>query len=340
MSFKLSNLLSKLDNQIGVDKAFENYSNRETTAGDQKDDPAERSKDFYNLITDFTQYGWSTSIHFAPRNPGESVAASLARHEHFIAMRLALEPGMHVADLGCGIGGPLREIVRLSGAMVTGVNNNSYQVDRARELTQEAGLTDYAEFMECSYLNVDTPDKSFDAAYAIESMCYSPSREEAYREVFRILKPGTLFATYEVCLTDKYDPENPRHVELYSQIEFYGGMTDLDLPRDVDSALKSVGFDLVENRDIAEDDRFEIPWYEPIEGTGFSLESFKSSLIGRTLTHVTVQVLEKLKIAPQGSTQVSTFLLESAKVWAESGRLGILSPMYFVLARKPLSARE
>ena len=47
---------------------------------------------------------------FAPRVPGESFKALLARHELHLATVLGLKPGMVVADLGCGIGGPLIEI--------------------------------------------------------------------------------------------------------------------------------------------------------------------------------------------------------------------------------------
>lgn len=57
------------------------------------------------------------SFHFAPRVPGESIKASLVRHEHYLAHVLGLRPGMVVADLGCGNGGPLWErLVFLQGA--------------------------------------------------------------------------------------------------------------------------------------------------------------------------------------------------------------------------------
>ncbi|MCY3856941.1 MAG: hypothetical protein OXF78_11685, partial [Rhodospirillales bacterium] len=38
---------------------------------------------YYDLVTDFFEYGWGQSFHFAPRAKGESFAASLARHEHY-----------------------------------------------------------------------------------------------------------------------------------------------------------------------------------------------------------------------------------------------------------------
>ena len=36
---------------------------------------------YYDLVTDSYEYGWGKSFHFAPRVPGESFKASLARHE-------------------------------------------------------------------------------------------------------------------------------------------------------------------------------------------------------------------------------------------------------------------
>ena len=108
------------------------------------------------------------SLHFAPRVPGERFKASIARHEHYLAHVLGLRPGMVVADLGCGVGGPLIEIARFSGARIVGINNNAYQIDRARKLTEEAALTHLAEYMHCDFLNVDAPDNSFDAVFAIK----------------------------------------------------------------------------------------------------------------------------------------------------------------------------
>jgi sterol 24-C-methyltransferase len=70
---------------------------------------------YYDLITDFYEFGWGLSFHFAPRHTGESLLASIARHEHWLAHRLGLKPGMKVLDVGCGVAGPLVEIARFSG---------------------------------------------------------------------------------------------------------------------------------------------------------------------------------------------------------------------------------
>ena len=70
-------------------------------------------------MKDFYEYGWGESFHFAPRYKNEAVPASLARHEHYLALMLNLGHGQRVVDLGCGVGGPAREIARFCGAHVT-----------------------------------------------------------------------------------------------------------------------------------------------------------------------------------------------------------------------------
>ena len=43
-------------------------------------------------------------------------------------------------DIGCGVGGPARNIARYSGAEITGLNINDYQLKKATKLTAEANL--------------------------------------------------------------------------------------------------------------------------------------------------------------------------------------------------------
>jgi len=87
---------------------------------------------FYTLVTDFYEYGWGDSFHFANRFIGESHKESLRRAEYFLASKLQLTEESTVLDVGCGIGGPMRAIARFSGATVTGINNCDYQVSHKR----------------------------------------------------------------------------------------------------------------------------------------------------------------------------------------------------------------
>lgn len=89
-------------------------------AEDRRRGYADMVNHYYDLATSFYEYGWGTSFHFAHRRRGETHSESIKRHEHFLALRLGLGPGRTVLDVGCGVGGPMREIALFSGASVVG----------------------------------------------------------------------------------------------------------------------------------------------------------------------------------------------------------------------------
>ena len=207
MSLKLTDLLKGSIDRTSASSSvnshersfdFGSRNGQDRRAADYRD----LVENYCKLVTDLFEYGWGDSFHFAPRVPGESFRASLTRHQHFIAHMLGLRPGMRVADLGCGVGGPLREIARFSGSQIVGVNISAYQLERARKLTDEAGLSQLATYLESDFTSIDEPDGSFDAVYAIEATCHAPDRADVFAEAFRLLKPGGCFAAYEQCMTE------------------------------------------------------------------------------------------------------------------------------------------
>ncbi len=339
MPFRLSSLLKDKEIASDADAAVGEYEERfKTTRRSSEDDEAGYktfNNLYYDLVSDFYEYGWGRSFHFAPRVPGESFKASLARHEHYVAHKLELRPGMVAADIGCGVGGPLMEIARFSGARIVGVNSNGYQVDRARRYVEEAGLAHLAGFLHCDFLHVDAPDDSFDAVYSIEATCCAPDKPGIYGEIFRLLKPGACFAAYEYCMTDRFDPQDPVHLKLKADIQLGGGLLVIDDRPTVDDALRSVGFEVLETRDLAVQTGPSVPWYQPLSGSGVSFASFRSSKVGRLVTANSLRVLEKLRIVPQGAVRVAGTLELCAAAMVEAGKLGIFTPMYFVHARKP-----
>lgn len=290
---------------------------------------------YFDLVTDFYEYGWGRHQHFATRAPNESFAASLARHEHYLAYKLGLRQGMLALDLGCGVGGPLREIVRFTGARVVGVNISAYQLDLARRYTEDAGLSHMADYVECDFMRMDFPDESFDAVFSIETTCCAPEKAAIFAEAFRVLKPGGRFGVYEYCLTDLFDPEDAHHQRLKGELELGGGLPELVYPEDVDAAMGDVGFGLMESGDLAVKDHPHVPWYQPLAGSGRSLTNFRASKAGRAVTHSLVWTLERLGIVPRGTLRVSSLLNMAAAAYAEAGQLGIFTPMYFALGRRP-----
>lgn len=48
--------------------------------------------------------------------------------------------------------------------------------------------------------------------------------EAVYGEIFRVLKPGAIFVSYEWVSTPNYNPKNPEHVRIMDEINFGNGL--------------------------------------------------------------------------------------------------------------------
>jgi sterol 24-C-methyltransferase len=291
--------------------------------------------DYYNLVTDFYEYGWGQSFHFAPRFKGESFEASIARHEYWLAAQLRLKPGMKVLDIGCGIGGPMRAIARFSGATIIGVNNNEYQIKRGTKQNEDARLADRCSFLKADFMKLPVADASIDAIYAIEATCHAPDKVKLFTELFRTMKPGAEFAGYEWCLTDKYDAKNPEHRAIKKGIEEGDALPDIWYTHEVIEALKKAGFEIVNQRDCALDSDPETPWHLALGRDYQSISGLKRTPEGRFFSTYLVKALEAAKIAPKGSSKVQEFLQVAAVSLVKGGETGIFTPMFFFHARKP-----
>lgn len=287
---------------------------------------------YYDLSTDFYEFGWGHSFHFAPRHKWESLQSSIERHELWLAHRLGLTEGSNAIDIGCGVGGPLRNIATFSGAKIVGLNNNEYQISRARRIAQQSGLEGQASYLKGDFMKIPIADATFDAAYAIEATCHAPDRVGVYSEIFRVMKPGGRFATYEWVMTDVYDSQDPNHVSLKKGIERGNGLPDLEPISKIIDALKEAGFEVIEHFDRAP--ASDIPWYYPLTARITPKGIFHTAL-GRYVARKGLAVMEYLKIAPAGSSATLDMLQKGADALVGAAEHNIFTPMYWVLCRKP-----
>jgi len=320
-----------------VADAVKGYENYHTSFGgsveERKAQYADMVNRYYDLATSFYEYGWGESFHFAHQLHGETLREAIKRHEHYLALKLGIGKGHKVLDVGCGVGGPLREIAMFSGATVTGLNNNEYQVGRGRQICKRDGHALHCDFVKADFMNIPAKDNTYDAAYQIEATCHAPDYVGVYKEILRVLKPGGVFAGYEWCMTSKYDPSNKRHQTIKADIELGNGLPDLNTCEGALAMLKTAGFKVIEEEDLVL--TAEIPWYEPLSPNRIGITSFRTSWVGRLLTRNMVWTLELLGVAPKGSSRVSSFLEKAADGLLEGGKEKIFTPMYFYKVQKP-----
>ena len=293
---------------------------------------------YYNLATDFYVFGWGSSFHFAPRRRCESFKDSILRHEYFLADELSLNPGMQVLDVGCGVGGPMANLARRTGANFVGINLNAYQIERARRHTRDVEAL--CRFIHGDYMNVPEPDNQFDAAINIEATPHAPDKTAVFREIYRVLRPGGAFAGYEWCLTDAFDPENPDHLRIKNDIMKGNGLPDLPHDSEISAALREAGFELADARDLAPESDPETPWYRALQGRDLTPASIPRTPIGRALTNLALRVGERLRIVPEGSREVSSVLNAGADALVDGGIAGVFTPMFYYLAVKPERAND
>ncbi|MFO0553806.1 MAG: methyltransferase domain-containing protein [Polyangiaceae bacterium] len=293
---------------------------------------ADITTQFYNLVTDFYEIGWGEAFHFAVRRRGEAFKDSIIRHETYLADKLQIGPNKRAIDFGCGVGGPMRVVVKATGAHVTGVNLSAYQVGKARRYNEKAGLSHLTEIIHCDFLNIPVPDATFDAAFAFEATCHAPDKARVYGEAARVTKPGGLFAVYEWCVTPQYDDNNPEHQRVRFGIEKGNALPRLATFDEVKNGMAAAGFEVLEERDRALDSDPFLTWQSSL--SEISIRSLARTPAGRALTNALTGALERLNLAPKGTQSVSTFLNAAADSLVAGGDMGIFTPMYFVLARK------
>jgi ubiquinone/menaquinone biosynthesis C-methylase UbiE len=96
----------------------------------------------------------------------------------------------HILDIGSGIGGPARYWAKRFGCKITGIDLTQAYCDVACHLTRLLDLEAKVTFAVGSALRMSFADASFDGAYSMNVSMNIPQKDEFYREVQRVLKPG------------------------------------------------------------------------------------------------------------------------------------------------------
>lgn len=101
-----------------------------------------------------------------------------------------------VLDIGCGSGVPTMELAKLSGGEITAIDIDQAALDRLVGKIKKEGLVDRVKVENCSMLDMDFPDASFDIIWA-EGSIFAVGFEKGLKEWRRFLKTGGFLIVHD-----------------------------------------------------------------------------------------------------------------------------------------------
>lgn len=148
-------------------------------------------------------------------------------------------PGIHVLDIGSGIGGPARYFADRFGCKVTGIDLTSEFCDVAAHLTRLLGMEDQVEFKLGDALAMPFADESFDGAYSMNVSMNIADKSAFYKEIRRVLKPGGWLVLSEIAKGEGAEPDYPTPWAASAQTSF------LSAPEETRRGLAEAGFEVL-----------------------------------------------------------------------------------------------
>jgi ubiquinone/menaquinone biosynthesis C-methylase UbiE len=114
------------------------------------------------------------------------------------ADRLNFGPGLHLLDIGSGLGGASRYFAQERQCRVTGIDLTDEYVSLAEVLSKAVRLDKMVSYCQGSALDLPFEAGAFDGAYMLHVGMNIADKAQLFAEVRRVLKPGGVFGVYDV----------------------------------------------------------------------------------------------------------------------------------------------
>jgi ubiquinone/menaquinone biosynthesis C-methylase UbiE len=163
-----------------------------------------------------------------------------------LAEQLDFQPGMHLLDVGSGIGGPSRHFAAEHGCQVTGIDLTADYVRTATALSRRVGLDSKVDYRQASALALPFEADTFDGAYMMHVGMNIEDKAGAFAEVRRVLKPRATFAIFDVMRSAGGALRFPLHWAATPATSFVVS------PHEYRRALDDAGFEIVKERNRRE----------------------------------------------------------------------------------------
>jgi ubiquinone/menaquinone biosynthesis C-methylase UbiE len=172
-----------------------------------------------------------------------------------LAGRMGLDRESHVLDIGSGLGGPARTVAETYGCHVTGVDLTEAFCDAATVLSQWVGLGDRVAFRQGDATELPFADHQFDAAMTLHVAMNIPIKNRMYEQARRVVKPGGVFAAYDVLQGEGGDALLPSPWARERSINH------LATAEEMERLLAEAGFTVLEVHDSTDESE---AWFERV----------------------------------------------------------------------------
>jgi len=196
--------------------------NRNSRSGSRKNIHAhyDIGNDFYRLWLD-PSMTYSSAL-FTPGQDSNLQQGQEAKYRRILG-QLAVKPGEHILEIGCGWGGFAEIAARTGGAKVRGLTLSSEQLHYAQQRLADAGLADRTEMMLMDYRD---SEGQYDAIASIEMFeavgeAYWPAYFEC---IARNLKQDGHACIQTIVIADELFENYRKGTDFIQQYIFPGGM--------------------------------------------------------------------------------------------------------------------
>lgn len=149
------------------------------------------ASDIYELVSTNSYSGKGLYLNLGYWKTARTIDDACVAMAMLVAETAGVGPGQEIVDVGFGFADQdMLWIDRLNPDRIIGLNITPTQVRMARERVAERGLADRITLLEASATAMPLPDASCDRVLGVECAFHFNTREDFFREAFRVLRPG------------------------------------------------------------------------------------------------------------------------------------------------------